>query len=47
MLNIACRFSHIINLESNEKKRKDEWNVPAYVCVIKHEKVQPSFPKYN
>lgn len=41
MLNIARRFSHIINLESN-KKRKDEWNVPAYRCVIEREKVQPS-----
>lgn len=42
MLNIACRFSDIINLESNEKKRKDELNIPACICVIKREKVQPS-----
>lgn len=42
MLNIARCSSHIINLESNIKKRKDEWNVPAYRCVIEREKVQPS-----
>lgn len=41
MLNIVRCSSHITKLEVKQRKKRNEWNVPAYRCVIEREKVQP------
>ena len=43
MLNIVRCSSHITKLEVKQRKKRFEWYVPAYRCVIyiEREKIQP------